>query len=202
VHEISGCGSPTNAAMKTFESPFTESRELTALAAEFAPAAQKLLAACERRGANMRPFFTVRGPGVQARLWCQSRTAAQIEKQIETMRFNGAHWLASLMDIRWAKTGPAVTNALPGMSWHQWGEAIDCFALGANGKAIWDSRDAAYRVYGEAAMSLRLEPGAFWPRFPDAVHVQLRAASSPLKAGISWAEADAEMKRRFTGPNA
>ncbi len=184
--------------MKLFESPFTESRQLTALAAEFAPVAQKLLAACERRGVIMRPFFTVRGPGVQARLWCQSRTVDQIEKRIEAMRLNDAHWLASLMDVRLAKTGPAVTNALPGMSWHQWGEAIDCFALGANGKAIWDSRDAAYRVYAEEAKKLGLEAGALWPRFPDAVHVQLRKASSPLKMSYSWAEADAEMKRRFS----
>jgi peptidoglycan LD-endopeptidase CwlK len=174
-----------------------ESRELSALDAEFAPSARKLLEACERRGVTMRPFFTLRGPCVQAQLWCQSRTGAQIEKQIEIMHFNGAHWLASLMDKRWAKTGPAVTNALPGMSWHQWGEAIDCFALGANGKAIWDARDAAYRVYAEEAKLLYLEPGGLWLRFPDAVHVQLRQASSPLKAGISWAETDAEMKRRF-----
>ena len=178
--------------------PFEESRDLAALCADFAPQAQALLDACASRDVRMRPFFTMRGPGVQAKLWCQSRTAAQIEKQIQSLRWAGAHWLAGLLDPTWAKTGPAVTNALPGMSWHQWGEAIDCFVLGEDGNAVWDARHASYRVYAEEARKLRLEAGGLWLRFPDAVHVQLRQTSSPLKAGMSWAEVDAEMRRRFS----
>jgi hypothetical protein len=178
--------------------PFEESRELAALSADFAPKAQALLQACALRGAIMRPFYTMRGPGVQAKLWCQSRTSEQIEKQIQALRSVGAAWIAGLLDVKWAKTGPAVTNALPGLSWHQWGEAIDCFVLGSDGKAIWDARHASYRIYAEEAKKLGLEAGGQWLRFPDAVHVQMRLASSPLKAGMSWAEIDAEMKLRFS----
>lgn len=178
--------------------PFAESREVAALSADFAPRAQALLDACAARGAQMRPFFTLRGPGVQAKLWCQSRSVAQIEKQVAALRLAGAHWLADLLNVQWAKTGPAVTNALPGLSWHQWGEAIDCFVLGADGKAVWDVRNPAYRIYGEEALRLQLEPGVFWPRFSDAVHVQMRTASSPLRVGMSWAEIDGEMRRRFS----
>lgn len=178
--------------------PATESRDLALLAPGFRGLAATLLEACEKRGVTMRPFFTVRGPAVQAKLWCQSRTVGQIVKAGAELREAGAPWLASQLGEEWAKTGPAVTNALPGMSWHQWGEAIDCFVLGADGKAIWDSRHASYRIYAEEAQKLRLEAGGLWTRFPDAVHVQLRAAQSPLKNNMTWPQVEAAMKERFS----
>ena len=38
-----------------------------------------------------------------------------------------ANFLASVLDGVGPQHGPHVTNALPGLSWHQWGEAVDCF---------------------------------------------------------------------------
>ncbi len=177
--------------------PAIESRDLAMLQPGFRGLAATLLEACEKRGVTMRPFFTLRGPRVQAKLWCQSRTVTQIVRAGAQLRDAGAPWLASQLGEEWAKTGPAVTNALPGVSWHQWGEAMDCFALGADGKAIWDARNSAYRVYAEEAQKLRLEAGGLWLRFPDAVHVQLRAADSPLKDNMTWPQVEAEMKKRF-----
>lgn len=177
--------------------PAVESRDLALLQPGFRGLAATLLEACEKRGVTMRPFFTVRGPAVQAKLWCQSRTMTQVGHSAAQLRTAGAPWLADLLDIRWAKTGPAITNALPGMSWHQWGEAMDCFAVGADGKVIWDARDLSYRVYAEEAQKLRLEAGGLWLRFPDAVHVQLRAASSPLKDNMTWPQVEVEMRKRF-----
>jgi hypothetical protein len=177
--------------------PFVESRQIAALSAEFGPQAQALLSACERRGVILKPFYTLRGPGVQAKLWCQSRSAGQIIRYAEHLRAEGAPWVANLLDVRWAKSGPSVTNAAPGLSWHQWGEAIDCFVQGSDGKAVWNARHAGYKVYAEEAKKLCLEPGAMWRKLPDAVHVQLRMPSSPLAAGCSWPEIDAVMRGRF-----
>lgn len=174
-----------------------ESRDLAFLAPPFRGLAATLLEACEKRGAVMRPFFTVRGPRVQAKLWCQSRTVEQITKAKLQLKAAGAAWLAGQLSELWAKTGPAVTNALPGMSWHQWGEAIDCVAVGRDGKAIWDARSQLYRIYAEEAQRLRLEAGALWSRFPDAVHVQLRNAASPLKDNMTWPQVETAMRQRF-----
>lgn len=174
-----------------------ESRDLAYLEPGFRGLAATLLEACAKRGVAMKPFFTIRGPAVQAKLWCQSRTVAQIVKAGAQLCEAGAPSLATLLGEEWAKTGPAVTNALPGMSWHQWGEAIDCFVVGPEGKAIWDARHMGYRVYAEEAQKLRLEAGGLWPRFPDAVHVQLRGEQSPLKANMTWPQVEAAMKERF-----
>ncbi len=179
--------------MKAFE----DSRDLAVLEDSFAPLAVRLLTACAARGAKMTPFFTLRGPGVQAKLWCQSRSAEQIERQAEKLRAAGAPWLAGMLRRDFAAAGPPVTNALPGLSWHQWGEAIDCFPMGANGQAIWNPKHASYRVYAGEAKKLGLEAGGFWKRFPDAVHVQLRSAASPLAAGFTWPQIEAAMRRRF-----
>lgn len=179
--------------------PDFDSRNLTHLTPAFREMATLLLANCKERGVIMRPFFTVRGPAVQARLWCQSRTRSQIEAQVRALQYAGIAWLPSLFNLQWAKTGPRVTQALPGLSWHQWGEALDCFVQGADDTAIWNPRDPGYRVYGEEAQKLGLEAGVFWTRFPDAVHVQFRTAPSPLKTGLTWKEIDAEMKVRFSG---
>jgi hypothetical protein len=176
----------------------SDSRNLAALEPDFRAAVEKLLAACDQRGAILKPFFTVRGPGVQAKLWCQSRTAAQISAQKSALTQAGAGWLAGLLDVRWAGTGPQVTNALPGLSWHQWGEAIDCYVEGERKEAIWNVRHAGYRIYAEEAKRLGLEAGALWTRFPDAVHVQWRAEGSPLRTGMSWAQIDAAMRKKFS----
>jgi hypothetical protein len=177
--------------------PAVESRDLALLQPGFRGLAATLLEACAKRGVTMTPFFTLRGPAVQGRLWAQSRSVIQIERQRLAMEATGATWLSSFLRYKYAKTGPAVTNALPGMSWHQWGEAIDCFVLGPDGKAIWDARNPAYRVYAEEAQKLRLEAGGLWLRFPDAVHVQLRAANSPLKDNMTWPQVEVEMRKRF-----
>ncbi len=176
-----------------------DSRELSALEAEFGQAAAELLKACEAKGARLRPFFTVRGPGVQARLWCQSRSGEQIAAEASAMRRAGAPWLASLLDVNLAATGPRVTHALPGLSWHQWGEAIDCFVVGANNQAIWTPSHPHYRIYATEASRLGLEAGAFWVKFSDAVHVQKRKGANPLRAGWTWPRIEEEMKRRFGG---
>jgi peptidoglycan LD-endopeptidase CwlK len=176
---------------------YVDTRETSALTELFAQKVDRLLLACEARGVMMKPYFTVRGPATQAKLWCQSRTGAEIARAAEEMRRGGAVWLPSLLKPEFGSRGARVTNALPGASWHQWGEAVDCYVVGPKGEAVWSGEDAGYRVYAEEASRLGLEAGFSWKRLKDAVHVQERAAGSPLSAGMSWAEVEAEMVLRF-----
>ena len=155
-----------------------------------------LFAACRARGADMQISSAIRGPGSQARIWCQSRSETEIAAAKAGMVASGAPWLASLLRYDTGRRGPEVTRALPGASWHQWGEAIDCFVR-IDGKPAKDGGNPGYRIYAEEAVKVGLDAGLFWPNFPDAGHIQLRKQSSPTKARISWPQIESQMKSRY-----
>lgn len=160
-----------------------------------------LLAECLKSGVEMRPYAALRKPQDQAKLWRQSRSIEQIEAQVKGLRAADAPYLADVLEEVGPQHGPHVTNALPGLSWHQWGEAVDCF-WALNGQAEWSTSKLVnglngYRFYADRAKAQGLTAGGFWPRLKDWAHVQLRPESSPLTAGMILSEIDAEMRQRF-----
>lgn len=164
------------------------------------PIARDLLAKCTARGIEMRPSQTLRDPFEQAKLWRQSRTRSQILTQIDSFRANGADFLAFCLESVGPQSGDPVTNALPGLSWHQWGEAMDCFWV-VDGVAEWSTRrlvngQNGYQVYAAEAKRLGLTAGGYFTSIKDWPHVQLGAAASP-RGRFSITEIDAKMKRRF-----
>jgi hypothetical protein len=181
--------------------------ELGTLKPEFRARIEQLLEACRARGIEMRPYFAVRSPLEQARLWRQGRAREEIERKVGHLRADGARYLAQCLEQAGPQHGPRVTNAAPGLSWHQWGEALDCFWV-VDGAAEWDITRAVdglngYKVYAEEAMLLGLTAGGRWAA-ADWPHVQLRRASGPISAEgpngslLTISEIDAEMRRRFT----
>ena len=170
-------------------------RAIELLEPDFRESVIRLLAHCEKRGHILRPFFTVRDVYEQARLWRQSRPWPQIETAINDLTLAGAVWLASVLESVGPQSGKWATNALPGQSWHQHGEALDCFVLDQErNTAIWNARHEGYRVYAKEAVTLGLDPGYYWQR-RDAVHVQNNAGRVLDKH--TWAELDELMKERF-----
>jgi len=162
-----------------------------------------LIDRCRQRGFEMRPSAGLRDPFEQARLWRQSRSIEEIRKQIATLKAQGADFLAHCLDSVGPQHGDPVTNALPGYSWHQWGEAVDCFWL-LDGRAEWSTTrkingENAYRVYAQQATAVGLTAGGLWPRLKDWPHVQLRTASSPSALGVQ--EIDRVMRERFGEPD-
>ena len=169
-----------------------------------------LLHACARRGVEMRPFYAVRSPWEQARIWRSTRATGEITDRVERLKFNGAAFLGEvLLEVGPQSAPPGarghLTSAAPGNSWHQWGEALDCFWC-YNDKAIWstvateqlgnDVEGNGYQVYAEEAIELGLlSAGAAWGW--DYVHVQLRPESSPRKSDIAWSKIDTIMRQRF-----
>jgi len=169
-----------------------------------------LLERCEERGVTMYPNELIRSPYMQGQLWCRGRSPEMIGEGIVGLERDGAPFLAAC--LRGAAVAPAyggisdgkggikiVTNALPGLSWHQWGEAMDCCWL-VDGRQEWSIHISiegsnGYAVYGEEAVRLGLEAGYFWAS-KDAAHVQLRQAGSPRSA-YSMREIDREMEARY-----
>ena len=145
---------------------------LDGLSPEFRPKVETLLARCAQAGHPVRAYCTVRDPFEQARLWRQSRSREQIAGAVEQLRESGAHRIAACIIAAGPQNGRRVTNAMPGFSWHQYGEAVDCFVL-AGGRAEWDAEHPGYANYAAIAEELGLKAGR---DFGDSPHVQLRHA--------------------------
>jgi peptidoglycan LD-endopeptidase CwlK len=176
--------------------------DLTLILPELRIKVQQLVVRCATRGFEMRPSTGLRDPFDQARLWRQSRSIEEIRSRVQEFRQAGADFLADCIESVGPQHGDPVTNAAPGYSWHQWGEAVDCFWLLA-GKAEWSTTKKvggfnAYKVYADEAEHLGLVAGGHWAKLKDWPHVQLRPDASPART-LSAAEIDAAMKAKF-GP--
>lgn len=164
------------------------------------PRFRNLFADCEINGTPMRPFYVVRGPRQQARLWRQSRSRLEIDTGLEWLRAAGAPNIVKIIQGVGPQFGRWATNAVPGNSWHQWREAVDAYAE-VEGRISWDTvpgqvggpGDAFYRFYASRAVSLGLTP--LGPRLGDWVHVQARPESAPSEVFL-WLEIDVEMRRQ------
>lgn len=161
-----------------------------------------VLAACTAQGLEMRPNEGLRDPFTQARYWRRSRSGEEIKQKIADLKARGCDFLAHCLHSVGPQHGPPVTNSLPGLSWHQWGEALDCFWL-VKGKAVWDTKllvngKNGYRAYAAEAKKAGLDAGHYWTSFKDSPHIQLRRTSGPNKV-YTLAQIDKEMKKRFGG---
>lgn len=175
---------------------------LDGLDAAFRSKVEDLLKTLTALGVDMRPYFGLRTLEQQAILWRQSRSIEEITAATLKLKNAGAGFLAKVLENVGPQHGPHVTNALPGLSWHQWGEALDCF-WSLNGTAEWSTTKIedginGYKVYATRAKDIGLDAGGFWGSFKDWPHVQLRNVGSPVGAGMTLAEIDAEMQLRFS----
>ena len=161
----------------------------------------ELLQNCAAQGVIMVPSEGVRAPRQQAIYWRQSRSIIEINDAIAMLRRDGAPFLARELEAVGPHHGDEVTKVLPGNSWHQWGEAVDCFWQ-VDGRAEWSTTKKingvnGYQLYASQARALDLDAGLFWTRFKDAPHVQLRGTANPRASGLSWPAIDQAMQERF-----
>ena len=175
---------------------------LDGLDAAFREKVEQAIERCLSRGVEMRPYNGLRTPVEQGKLWRQSRAIEEIRTKMAELRDKSAPFLADCIDRAGPQHGAEVTKAVPGLSWHQWGEAVDCFWV-VDGRAEWSTRKLidgvnGYQVLADVGEAVGLTAGGHWPRFKDWPHLQLRPANNPLIA-MSLVEIDAEMRRRF-GP--
>lgn len=160
----------------------------------------EVLERCRAAGVEMRPNNGLRDPFEQARLWRQSRSSEEIQVKIAEFEKQGAQFLAACLNDVGPQHGEHVTNAAPGFSWHQWGQALDCFWL-LDGKAEWSSSKLinwknGYQVYAAEAKALGLFPGGYWKNFKDWPHIQLQIHPSP-NVNMSVTQIDQEMQLRY-----
>lgn len=123
------------------------SRSLDDLIPEFRTKVLNGLADLANKGLHFKPYFTLRDPVEQAKLWRQSRSAAAVSNQIQILRAAGCDFMVACFDKAGPSSGPWATNAIPGLSWHQYGEAVDFYLEDASGNAVWESPN--YSVFGQ-----------------------------------------------------
>lgn len=148
--------------------------DFTILNPTFAVLAQKLISNMQGLGYKIIPDSGFRTLESQAILWRQSRSTVEIVAQIQKYKEQGCDFLAHVLDSVGPRYGPHATNALPGVSWHQWGEAMDCLVTLPTSPHATQSD--IYKSYGVSAIQLGLTAGYNFKTFQDMDHVQLRAA--------------------------
>ena len=164
----------------------------------FAAKLEATLGECEKQGVTMVPYAGIRDPWEQARLWRQSRTTAVVNQAIARLESSDAGFLAAVLrDVGPQRPAPRVTNALPGFSWHQFGEAADCYWQ-VDGRPEWDDL-TGYRVYAENGVKQGLTAGGYWPDLKDWPHLQLRPNAGPGSV-YSTKEINDRMLQIFGGP--
>jgi peptidoglycan L-alanyl-D-glutamate endopeptidase CwlK len=136
---------------------------------EFKEKCKSLISMCLEQGVMMVPYQGYRSLEQQAKIYREGRRTKNINDAINQLRAKGAPNLANVL----AKTPPQMsktvkTNALPGLSWHNWGLALDCYVAKDNDANTpdWDINNPdtyrKYMIYAEEAVKLGLTAGAYF----------------------------------------
>lgn len=178
---------------------------LAGLTADFRAQVRTLMEVARDRAIALVPTSGARDPWRQARLWRRSRSSAQVQAKIAELRGGGAPYLARILDsVGPQPNGSWRTDAPPGLSWHQLGEAVD-FGIRSpeSGRVLlgdvdqdgdeYDYGQQCYERLGEMCVELGLKWGG---DFGDQNHVQRRQTSSPLGAH-SLVEINAMIEERW-----
>jgi peptidoglycan L-alanyl-D-glutamate endopeptidase CwlK len=154
------------------------SKDLNDLIPEFRVKVVAGLAALAQQGLVFIPYFTQRDPVVQAKLWRQSRSGDVVAQQIQDLKDAGCDFIVACFEKAGPADGAWATNALPGQSWHQYGEAVDCYLQDASGSPVWESKN--YAIFGQVGDA----NGMWWGgHFGDNDHWQNRRTEPPAAFG-------------------
>jgi hypothetical protein len=168
------------------------SKDMSLLDPAFREKYEVCLAVCKARSIEMRPFFTLRTPWEQARIYRRSRSWSRISASIRMLHNEGAHYIAQVLSDVGPQHGNWGTNALPGQSWHQWGLACDAAVVDSGGDFVWNGSHYGYKVYKEESEKLGLEN---LDQIHDYCHVQFNRQE--VRDVYTWADIDRIMKDKF-----
>ncbi|GGD64254.1 M15 family metallopeptidase [Lacimicrobium alkaliphilum] len=160
------------------------SRNLNDLVPAAKSKAEQVIQACQQAtGFELLIYCTLRTLEEQARLYRQSRSRSEIDIKIAKFNQRGFAFLGEVLESVGPCYGPHVTNAAPGESWHNYGEAWDAVPLIA-GKPAWNYLQSKiyWDAYGEAVRQVGMFWAGDWTSFREYPHAQLQAGGNPLKS--------------------
>lgn len=162
----------------------TNQQILSTLESEFAEKITIILNNCEQLGATFVLRSGNRNTFTQAVYWRRSRSNEEIDEKIKMLQNEQADFLAYCLYSVGEQQGPYVTDALPGLSWHQYGLAVDCAWI-LDSKVCWDNENLynginGYEILAEEAKKTGICSGHEWKDFRDSGHLQANFYTSPL----------------------
>ena len=160
--------------------------DFTLLDPIYAPLVQELIQNCKSASYDLVPYYGYRSLEDQAKLWRRSRSTDAVNAEIESLRCQGCDYLASVINnVGPQASGPWATNAIPGLGWHNWGQAVDFYWLMENDTINWDGNSVGYKVLGQQANLLGLKWGGEFSK-PDEGHVQMNKQEIPTLYSLKY----------------
>jgi len=158
------------------------SRDLNDLVPEMNKKSKLVIDDCKNYNVDILITCTLRTLEEQAKLYRQSRSTNEINNKIQKFREKNFGYLADILKNVGPSSGPHVTNAAPGESWHNYAEAWDAVPI-IHGKAAWDTNlyNVEWEIYGSVCEKYKLNWAGNWVSFKEMPHVQLREGGNPLK---------------------
>lgn len=144
--------------------------------------AKQVIDICKNEEFDLIFFSSLRHLDEQAIFYRQSRSWEEIKLKIKELRNTGFDFLADAIEKVGYRKGLHVTDAAPGESWHNYGEAWDAAPMINNGICFTYSDGKKYwNKYGKAIRKVGMYWGGNWHKPKDYPHAQLREYSNPLK---------------------
>jgi len=125
---------------------------------------------CMDQSILVQPYLGRRTIQYQNLLYTQTRSPSDIQKKAYALRVQGMPYLADQLQQTKPQDGLRVTNAVGGLSWHNWGLAVDFFVHNGDGKPQW--KKSLYPEAGLIAKDLGFTWGGDFKKMPDFGHIQ------------------------------
>jgi len=178
---------------------YLESSDLSLLEPEFSELLRKTLKKCEEKGLRARVGCAMRGPGAQARMWCQNKSPDNVASMVGILQ-KSAPKISALIAAQPCGMSPQGSWHMPGDSWHQHGEAADLW-VEVKDSARWIGGLA--ELVAEEVRKVGLYHSHFerhWNPRGRHWHAQLRKEETPLSLrgfADSWSRIEEMMVERF-----
>lgn len=140
------------------------------------------------------PYSGVRTVRAQAKLWRQSKTTWEINTFIDQLITQGCTYIPSIIN-KVGKQYGTTKAASPGLSWHNWGEAIDFYCLTRARTADWNITPYEHVRDVIEEYKLKINFGPVW----DYNHIQHRRTANPKGTGKTWIQIDEQLRAREEG---
>ena len=136
--------------------------DLETLEPEFRERLLSVIETCAADRFRLIPEVGAIDPFLQARLWRQSRSDAEIDEAIADLKAQNCIYLAEVLEETEGKLGPKVTDSLPGLSWHNWREAVKVGIYDNCGRELMNHDEKAISVLRKAIKKHKLNSGENW----------------------------------------
>lgn len=135
-------------------------------------------------------------PLEQARLWRQSRPDSIVDNVISTLQNQGGEFLAEILSKGSTVSGVHVTNDLPGISWFNWGRAIEIKILNQKGLPEPLNSKIYKEIYKQLTMNGLISGSSFKRDAKQPNLIQSCLGENPLEV-MKIKDINLEMKKRF-----